>query len=91
MGTYTTILGEVYLNHAISRNESVGGYVSHHSSGGGIEGVEFDDDFSDSKINVNYASRMRDLAWNVEGGFQYSNYNWYGVPESQVFLHKMII
>ena len=84
VGSYTTILGEVYLNHAISRNESVGGYVSHHSSGGNIEGVEFDDGFSDSKINVNYASRMRDMAWNVEGGFQYSNYNWYGVPDSQV-------
>ncbi|MWW26598.1 TonB-dependent receptor [Algibacter lectus] len=84
VGSYTTILGEVYLNHAISRNESVGGYVSHHSSGGNIEGVEFDDGFSDSKINVNYASRMRDMAWNVEGGFQYSNYNWYGVPNSQV-------
>ena len=39
VGTYTTILGEVYLNHAISRTESVGGYVSHHSSAGGIEGV----------------------------------------------------
>ena len=39
VGTYTTILGEVYLNHAISRTESVGGYVSHHSSQGGIENL----------------------------------------------------
>ncbi|WP_405293124.1 TonB-dependent receptor [Algibacter sp. Ld11] len=88
VGSYTTILGEVYLNHAISRNESVGGYVSHHSSAGDIEGVEFDNGFSDSKINVNYSSRMRDMAWNVEGGFQYSNYNWYGVPESQTAFAK---
>lgn len=88
VGSYTTILGEVYLNHAISRNESVGGYVSHHSSAGDIEGVEFDNGFSDSKINVNYSSRMRDMAWNVEGGFQYSNYNWYGVPESQTTFAK---
>lgn len=84
VGTYTTILGEVYLNHAISRTESVGGYVSHHSSQGGIEGVQFDDGFSNSKINVNYSSRLRDLAWNVEGGFQHQMYNWYGVPDSQV-------
>ncbi len=83
-GSYTTILGEVYLNHAISRNESVGGYVSHHSSQGGIEGLDFDDNFSNSKINVNYASRLRDLSWNVEGGFQHQMYNWYGVPQSQV-------
>ncbi len=84
VGTYTTILGEVYLNHAISRNESVGGYLSHHSSAGGIEGLSFDDNFSNSKINVNYASRLRDLAWNVEAGFQYQMYNWYGVPDAMV-------
>ena len=84
VGTYTTILGEVYLNHAISRTESVGGYISHHSSQGGIDGLEFDDNFSTSKINMNYASRLRDLAWNVEAGFQHQKYNWYGVPQSQL-------
>ncbi len=83
-GTYTTILGEVYLNHALSRSESVGGYISHHSSQGGIEGLTFDDNFSNSKINMNYASRLRDLAWNVEAGFQHQKYNWYGVPQSQL-------
>ncbi|WP_298555159.1 TonB-dependent receptor [uncultured Algibacter sp.] len=82
VGTYTTILGEVYLNHAISRNESIGGYVSHHSSAGGLEGVLLDDGFSNSKINVNYSSRLRDLAWHVEGGFQHQKYNWYGLPEN---------
>lgn len=84
VGTYTTILGEVYLNHAISRNESIGGYVSHHSSAGGIENLAFDDGFSNSKINLNYSSRLRDLAWNVEAGFQHQMYNWYGVPQSQI-------
>lgn len=86
VGTYTTILGEVYLNHALSRTESVGGYISHHSSQGGIEDLSFDDDFSNSKINVNYASRLRDLAWNVEAGFQHQKYNWYGVPQSQLTI-----
>lgn len=84
VGTYTTILGEVYLNHAISRTESVGGYVSHHSSQGGIENLLLDDNFSDSKINVNYATRLRDLSWNVEAGFQQQRYNWYGLPQSMV-------
>ncbi len=79
VGTYTTILGEVYLNHAISRNESVGGYVSHNSSAGGIEGVSFDDNYSISKINVNYSTKLRDLSWNVEAGFEHQKYNWYGV------------
>lgn len=86
VGTYTTILGEVYLNHAISRTESVGGYVSHHSSQGGIDGLAFDDNFSTTKINANYSSRLRDLAWNVEGGFQQQMYNWYGVEEGLISL-----
>lgn len=80
VGTYTTILGEVYLNHTISRNETVGGYFSHHSSQGGIEELLLDDNFSNSKIMVNYNSRLRDLTWNVEAGFQHQQYNWYGLP-----------
>ena len=82
VGTYTTILGEVYLNHALSRNENIGGYISHHSSAGGIENVLLDNNFSDSKIHVNYASRLRDLTWNIEAGFQHQIYNWYGLPEN---------
>jgi hypothetical protein len=84
VGTYTTILGEVYVSHALSRNESVGGYLSHHSSQGGIENLTFDDNFSDSKLNLNYASRLRDLSWNIETGFESQSYNWYGVPAFQV-------
>jgi len=55
VGTYTTILGEVYLNHAISRNESVGGYFSHQSSQGDIEEVMTDDNFAISKLSANYS------------------------------------
>ncbi|MFB9058008.1 TonB-dependent receptor [Mariniflexile ostreae] len=84
VGTYTSILGEVYLNHAINRSESIGGYVSHHSSQGGIEDLAFDDNFSNSKLNVNYATRLRDLSWNIEGGLHHQMYNWYGVPQSQI-------
>jgi len=82
VGTYATILGEVYLNHAISRGESVGGYVSHHSSQGNLDGVLLDDGFSNSKIKVNYSKRLSDLSWNVDAGFQHQFYNWYGLPQS---------
>ena len=80
-GNYTTILGEVYLNHAISRTESVGGYVSHHSSGGGIDDVLLNDNFSNTKLNVNYASNLREMAWNVELGGLHQKYNWYGLAQ----------
>lgn len=81
LGTYKTILGEVYLNHALNRYENVGGYVSHQSSGGGIENVVLDDDFINSKLEVNYANKQRDMSWNVDGGFQFQHYNWYGLSD----------
>ncbi|MFD1016609.1 TonB-dependent receptor [Winogradskyella rapida] len=81
VGTYTTILGEVYLNHELSRGETIGGYLSHHSSQGGIDGVELDDDFSDTKLNAYYKKSDRDFTWQVDGGFNLKTYNWYGVPK----------
>ena len=80
-GTYTTVLGEVYLNHAISRNESVGGYFSHQSSQGGIDNVLTDDYYYITKLKANYAQKMRDLSWTVFGGFDHQIYNWYGLPQ----------
>ena len=82
VGSYTTVLGEVYLNHELSRDENVSAYVGHHSSGGGIKDVLLDDNFMDSKVNLNYAKKGRDLSWNVGGGFQYQNYNWYGIQQN---------
>ena len=80
-GTYTSLLGELYLNHAINRTESVGGYISHHSSQGGIDGVLIDDAFSNSKIRVDYAKKLRDYSWNVDLGYQHQVFNWYGLPQ----------
>lgn len=84
VGTYTTILGEVFLNHAISRNEGVGGYFSHHSSAGGIENINFDNNFSETGLNAHYSQRQNDYAWKVEGGFQLQSFNWYGVPNQNI-------
>lgn len=81
VGTYTSILGEVYLNHALNRSESVGGYFNYHSSQGGIDDLLLDDNFVNAKLNVNYSSNLRDLSWNIDGGFQYQKYNWYGLPQ----------
>ena len=82
VGTYTTILGELYLNQALNNSESVGGYINHHSSQGGIEGLFLDDSFSDSKINVNYKNNLSTYSWNVEAGYQYQKFNWYGIDQS---------
>lgn len=81
VGTYTTILGEVYLNHAINRTERAGGYFSHHSSTGGIDGLLLDDNFSLTKLNANYSKKLRDLSWKVDLGFSRQVANWYGLPQ----------
>ncbi|WP_179349493.1 TonB-dependent receptor [Winogradskyella pacifica] len=80
-GSYTTILGEVYLNHELSRDENVGGYFSHHSSQGGIDDVLLDDNFSKTKLNAYYKKSDRDFTWQVDGGFNLQTYNWYGVSQ----------
>ncbi|WP_426430998.1 TonB-dependent receptor [Winogradskyella sp. HB-48] len=82
VGTYTTVLGEVYLNHEVSNTENVGGYFSHHSSQGGIEDLLLDDDFSTTHLNAHYSQRLRDLSWKIDGGFDLMTYNWYGLPQN---------
>ena len=82
VGTYTTILGELYLNHAINSTESIGGYINHHSSQGGIEDLLLDDAFSDSKVNINYKKSLKTYSWNVEAGYRNQSYNWYGLDQS---------
>lgn len=92
-GTYTSFLGEVYLNHAVNRTESVGGYVSHHSSQGGIADLLLDDAFSNTQISANYARKLRDYSWNVDAGYKHKVFNWFGLPQptyDQVFANSVL-
>ena len=86
VGSYTTILGEIYLNHQLTRDESVGGYFSHHSSQGDIDGINFDNGFSNTGLNAHYDKSERDFSWKVEGGFEMQTFNWYGLPSQDVAL-----
>ncbi|PKG51134.1 TonB-dependent receptor [Olleya sp. 1-3] len=81
VGTYTTILGEAYLNHAIGRDQAFSAYIGHHSSQGDIDDVLTDSGFSDSKLNLNYTKNNRDYTWSLLGGFQHETYNWYGLQQ----------
>lgn len=80
-GTYSSALAEFYSNIEISRSDNFGVYLTHNSSQGGIEGVELDDSFYNTELNLNYNSRNRNSSWNTELGLQHELFHWYGVPE----------
>ena len=82
VGSYTTILGEIYLNHELSSTENVGGYFSHHSSAGGIEDLLLDDDFTKTSLNAYYSQKLRNFSWKIDAGFDLQTYNWYGLPQN---------
>lgn len=81
VGSYTSILGEVFVNHQLNNNEYVGGHLTHHSSQGGIDEVLLDDNFSKSGLLAYFQSMERDLDWKIEGFFNRNVFNWYGLPE----------
>ena len=79
-GNYGTILGNLYLNHRLGRGERIGGYIEHHSSQGGIDGLQLEDDFSISSAQLNYVKSLKTLVWNTDAAFKRQAVNWYGLP-----------
>lgn len=78
-GTYTSALAEFYSNIEVNRTDNFGIFLNHNSAQGGIDGVELDDHYYDSELNLNYSSRNRDLIWNLDFGAEHQQFNWYGV------------
>lgn len=81
LGNYNTAALDFYTSRAISRDETFDISLNHHSSQGGINGVELDDKFFDTKLDLAYINRGRDLSWKGKLGYQHQIYNWYGLPE----------
>lgn len=80
-GNFTSVLAEFYSNFQLSRTEDLGVFLNHNSSQGGIEGTVVDDFFYDTRLNVNYGARERDLTWRADIDAKHQVYNWYGIPE----------
>lgn len=78
-GNYGNINAELFVTHTLENNDYVGAMLRHSSSQGGIEDVVLDDKFFDTALDLTYGSRMRDLSWNADLGYQNQTYNWYGV------------
>lgn len=80
-GSYTTAMAEFYSNMEVNRTDNFGIFLTHNSSQGGIEEVNFDDKYYDTELNLNYSSRKRNMTWNTDFGLEHRLFNWYGVPE----------
>ncbi len=80
-GNYGNILLDFYTNRELSRDETLDINLNHHSSQGGIEGVQLDDKFYDTKLEATYKKKDRYLSWALNGGAHHQIYNWYGVSQ----------
>jgi len=80
-GSFTSVLAELYSNFQISRTEDFGVFLNHNSSQGGIDGTVVDDYFYDSRLNLSYGARERDMTWRADLDAKHQVYNWYGIPE----------
>lgn len=84
-GNYNTLRGELGIVEQIgSSNFYAGGLLKHISSGGGIEGVLLDDNYSKSTLDFTLGQKNKNNQWNTQFGAMNSKYNWYGIPE---FMH----
>lgn len=79
-GNYGIVNAELFVNQDLNTADYVGGMFRHLSSQGSIKGVELDDKFYDTSIDLTYGSQKRDLSWNLDLGYQNQIYNWYGLP-----------
>jgi hypothetical protein len=83
-GTYTSALAEFYSNIEVNRTDNFGIFLTHNSAQGDIDGVELDDHYYDTELNLNYSSRKRNLIWNTDFGVEHRLFNWYGVRSDEV-------
>ncbi|MEM8845659.1 MAG: TonB-dependent receptor [Bacteroidota bacterium] len=80
LGNFNNAMLDLYTSREFNRGENlfdVG--LSHHSSRGDIESTPLDADFYNTKLDVSYAKKDRDLDWDLGLGLQHQLYNWYGV------------
>jgi hypothetical protein len=82
VGNYGNVNADFYTNRTLSRDEDLILGLNHYSTQGGIDEVQLNDRFSNSRMDAVYKKRDRDYDWGADLGVQHRYYNWYGVPES---------
>lgn len=79
-GNYTTLNAELFVTHDIDDSQYAGGMFRYLSSGGGIDGVALDDNFSEISIGGLYGYIKNETSFKLDLGYKRDGYNWYGLP-----------
>lgn len=80
IGNYGSLIADLFITEDINPTDFVAGKFQHQSSQGNIKGVQLDDHFYQTGLDLMYGSKQRTLAWKAEMGYQNQVYNWYGLP-----------
>ncbi|HLV46230.1 MAG TPA: TonB-dependent receptor [Flavobacterium sp.] len=80
-GNYSTFEGELSITEQVSPNLYLGGNLSHLSSYGDIEGVEYDNEMSRSNLNFYLGNQGEKNTWKLGFGTYRNMQNWYGISD----------
>lgn len=89
-GNYNTAIIEMFAHSNTSNYNDFGGFFNLHTSGGGIDGVELDNGFTDAGINLFYKQSERYFEWKGEVGYNHLSTNWYGLSDDIPFTNNVI-
>lgn len=79
-GNYGTLNAELFATQDLNSEEYVAGMFRHLSSQGGIKGVDLENSFYDTSLDLTYGAEAEELSWNINLGYQNQIYHWYGLP-----------
>lgn len=78
-GNYTSAHAEFFTNFNVGNKDELSIFLQHNSSQGGIKGVEIDDKFYRTNLDLEYNTKGQNLNVDIRGGVNHQFYNWYGM------------
>ncbi|MEM9000455.1 MAG: TonB-dependent receptor [Bacteroidota bacterium] len=83
LGNFNNALVDFYTSRQFNRGENLLDFgLTHHSSRGDIDSTPLDADFYNTKLDVSYTKKDRDIDWGMTLGLQHQLYNWYGIENN---------
>ena len=89
-GNYSTPNLEIFAHSNTSNYNDFGGFIKYLASGGGIDGIKLDDNFSNLNIDLFYKQTDRYFKWQGNAGFNRLATNWYGLSDEINFNNNTL-